>query len=515
MSQAHESAARNAGRGGLAVLGAQVFFVISGLVQQTVLPRVIGLAGYGALARVLALANIPNNVIVASSTQGVSRAVARARGAEGQAFRGTLKVHVPLAVGVAALFAALAPWLAAFEGAPHIVRPLILTALVLFFYGIYAPVIGLLNGRAQFTRQAALDVAFAVLRTTGLIGVGWIVVRKGGSGVLGSALGFVLAAACIVPIAARLARIPAPPGDGRASAPPVHVHDERPRDYLAQLAPLAAAQFFTSAVMQVDITLLGHFLSTGAAGDLKAADEWVAVYRACQLFAFLPYQLLLSITQILFPMLARAKAEGDLEGVRRYVERGGRLAAVACGMMVSVIVAIPRPLLSFAYSPDVARRGEGALRILALGQGAYTMLAIATTVLASLGQERLSAAITFATLVAVTAACTVLTGGAAFGGGQLAATAAGTSIGLFAGLIVAGVFVRKEAGGFVPGRSAVRVGIALAMAGVVGSFLPTEHGRLLTPVLACVVAATFLLILCVTRELTRADLTAIRSLRGA
>jgi hypothetical protein len=53
------------------------------------------------------------------------------------------------------------------------------------------------------------------------------------------------------------------------------------------------------------------------------------------------------------------------------------------------------------------------------------------------------------------------------------------------------------------------------MAGVVGSFLPTEHGRLLTPVLACVVAATFLLILCVTRELTRADLTAIRSLRGA
>jgi len=509
MSQAHESAARNAGRGGLAVLGAKVFFVISGLVQQTVLPRVIGLAGYGALARVLALANIPNNVIVASSTQGVSRAVARARGAEGQAFRGTLKVHVPLAVGVAALFAALAPWLAAFEGAPHIVRPLILTALVLFFYGIYAPVIGLLNGRAQFTRQAALDVAFAVLRTTGLIGVGWIVVRKGGSGVLGSALGFVLAAACIVPIAARLARIPAPPGDGRASAPPVHVHDERPRDYLAQLAPLAAAQFFTSAVMQVDITLLGHFLSTGAAGDLKAADEWVAVYRACQLFAFLPYQLLLSITQILFPMLARAKAEGDLEGVRRYVERGGRLAAVACGMMVSVIVAIPRPLLSFAYSPDVARRGEGALRILALGQGAYTMLAIATTVLASLGRERLSAAITFAT------ACTVLTGGAAFGGGQLAATAAGTSIGLFAGLIVAGVFVRKEAGGFVPGRSAVRVGIALAMAGVVGSFLPTEHGRLLTPVLACVVAATFLLILCVTRELTRADLTAIRSLRGA
>ncbi len=513
MNQAHESAARNAGRGGIAVLGAKIFFVVSGLVQQTVLPRAIGLSGYGALARVLALGNILNNVVVASSTQGVSRAVARARGAERQAFRATLKVHIPLAIALAALFAALAPSLAAFEGAPHIVRPLVLIALVIFFYGIYAPLIGLLNGRAQFTRQALLDVVFAVLRTAGLIGVGGIVVREGGSGVLGSALGFVLAAACIVPIAARLAHVRSA-SVATVVDPPAPVRVDRPREYLAQLAPLAAAQFFTSAVMQVDITLLGHFLSMRGAGDLKAADEWVAVYRACQLFAFLPYQLLLSVTQVLFPMLARAKAEGDLEGVRRYVERGTRLAAIACGMMVSVIVAMPRLLLAFAYSPDVAARGAGALRILALGQGAYTMLAIATTVLASLGRERLSAAITLAALVAVTSACFLLTGSAAFGGSQLEATAIGTSVALLAALIVAVAFVRKEAGGFVPGWCVVRVGVALAVAGCAGSFLPMSHGRLLTPLLACVVAATFILTLLVTRELSRADLAALRVVRG-
>jgi stage V sporulation protein B len=514
VNQAQESVARNAGRGGIAVLGAKIFFVVSGLLQQTVLPRVIGLSGYGALARVLALSNILNNVVISSSTQGVSRAVARARGAERQAFRATLKVHVPLAIALTASFAAAAPWLAAFEGAPHIVRPLMLTALVLFFYGIYAPIIGLLNGRAQFTRQASLDVAFAVMRTAGLIGMGWIAVRRGGSGVLGSTLGFVLATACIVPMAARLARMPTHCRGEQAPVHPPRAAGERPRAYLAQLAPLAAAQFFTSAVMQVDITLLGHFLSARGGGDLKAADEWVAVYRACQLFAFLPYQLLLSITQVLFPVLARAKAEGDLEGVRRYVERGARLAAIACGMMVSVIVAMPRLLLSFAYSGDVASRGEGALRVLALGQGAYTMLAIATTVLASLGRERLSAAITLAALVAVTVACSVLTGGAEFGGSQLRTTATGTSIALLAALLVAGAFVRKEAGGFVPGWSVVRVGIALGIASCVGSFLPADHGRWLTPLLASLVAAMFILILVVTRELTTADLSSIRVIRG-
>ena len=59
--------ARNAGRGGIAVLGAKVFFVLAGLVQQTLLPQVIGLAGYGAFSRILALVNIPNNVVVATS----------------------------------------------------------------------------------------------------------------------------------------------------------------------------------------------------------------------------------------------------------------------------------------------------------------------------------------------------------------------------------------------------------------------------------------------------------------
>lgn len=515
MSQAKESVARNAGRGGVAVLGAKVFFVLSGLVQQIVLPRAIGLSGYGALSRVLAVANILNNVVVASATQGVSRAVARARGADREAFRATLKVHIPIAIAVATLFAALAPRIAAFEGAPHIVRPLVLTAVVLFLYGIYAPIIGLLNGRAQFLRQALLDVVFAALRTAGLIGMGWIFVRSGNSGVLGSALGFVLAAVCILPMAAFLAGRPsALPDHASTPASPPGFRGERARHYLSELAPLAAMQFFTSAVMQVDITLLGHFLSVRGSGDIKAADEWVAVYRACQLFAFLPYQLLLSVTQVLFPTLARAKAEGDIDGIRRYVERGARLAALGCGMMVSVTVALPGPLLSFAYGPEVAVRGAVTLRILAFGQGAYTMLAIATTVLASLGRERLSAAITLAALVTVTLACSLLANGAAFGVSQLEATAMGTSLALFVALVFAGAFVRKEAGGFVPRTSAFRIAVALAAAGGLGSFLPASHGRWLTPVLAVVVAAMFVLILLGTRELARTDLAAIRLVRG-
>ena len=516
MTTSHESKARAAGRGGVAVLGAKAFFIVSGLVQQTLLPRFIGLAGYGALSRVLAVANVLNNVVVASSVQGVSRAVARAGADDGPTLRATLRVHVPIAVVLGALFALAAPSIARFEGAPHIAVPLAVVAGVVVCYGTYAPLIGALNGRAQFTRQAALDVTFAVLRTSGLVGLGYLFVRRGLNGTLGATVGFVSAAACIIPLALRWT------GIGRAgiTADGATASALRPASYLGELWPLAVAQLFTNAVMQVDITLLGRFLSGAAgaselAGDAaaRAADEWVGVYRACQLFAFLPYQLLFSITQVLFPMVARAKAEKDDDAVRAYVVRGARLGAIACGMMVSVVVAIPGSLLAFAYDGAIADRGQRTLRLLAVGQGAFALLGIGTTVLASLGRERIAALISLGALVMVTTSCWLFVPGRAFGEAQLGATATATCVALGCGLLAAALTVRALAGGFVPLPTIARVGGALGLAMVVGSHLP-RFSRVLTPLAAVAIVAVYVGFLFVTRELGPDDAAALRGLVG-
>jgi stage V sporulation protein B len=501
-----KSDAGRAGRGGVAVLGAKVFFVVSGLAQQVLLQWAVGLAGYGAWARVQAVASIVNNVVVAGSVQGVSRVVARSLGHERAAFRSLFRVHVALAVALAILFAALSPLVAAFQGAPHIAAPLAVMAIVVLLYGTYAPVIGLLNGRAEFTRQAALDVSFATLRTGLMVGIGWMFVHRGLAGVTGAALGFAAAATCIVPLAMWLAF----PLRGSAS-------EDRPApaagEYLGELWPLAIAQLCTNAVMQVDISLLGHFLSANGGGDVTTADEWVGVYRACQLFAFLPYQLLLSITQVLFPMLARARAEGDPARVRLYVERGARLAALASGMMVAVLVGVPGAVLRFAYTAEIAERGAHTLRVLALGQGAFTMLAIATTVLASLGRERRAFLVTLGALGGVLSACALLTPRAAFGEMQLLSTAVATSVGLGLALAVGATEVRREVGGFIPALTAVRALLALSVAGAAGTLFPAT-GRLVTPLVAVAIAAVYLLVLVVSRELTRDDLHALSSLRG-
>lgn len=533
--------ARAAGRGGLAVLTAKVYFMLTGLVQQALLPRAIGLADYGALSRVLAVSNVFNNVLVSSSTQGVSRTVAAAGAAREEALRATLRVHAVIALVAVLLLAGSAPVAAYFQHAPDVLAPLGVMTGVLAVYGMYAPLIGYINGRAMFTRQATLDVVAATLRTIGLLGVGWLFVRRGGAiaamldtspGVLGATVGAVIAAIGVILLALRWT------GTGRAfSVRPEGVPNAGA--YAALVVPVMLAQLFTNGLMQADIILLGRYVSLAATsgpsvqadiallarevspdavdavitGAQKAANEWVAVYRACQLFAFLPYQMLFSVTQVLFPMLAKAKKdEGDAR-VAELVARGCRIGAIVCGMLVVVVLAMPGALIKFAYGADVAARGIATLRVLAVGQAAFAMLGLATTILVSLGRERDAMVINGVALAALALFCAVNVSQKAYGEAQLVGCAQGVAAGLGLALLVGGVRARTVAGAFVPWKTALRVGGCVAAAYVAGGFMPT-FGKLVTPLVAVVVVLAYLVVLVATREIGREDLSLILSVAG-
>jgi stage V sporulation protein B len=532
--------ARTAGRGGLAVLGAKVFFIATGLLQQALLPRAIGLADYGALSRVLAVSNVFNNVVVSSSTQGVSRTVAAAGAAESQALRATLRVHVVIALLAAGLLGIASPLIAFFEHAPDVLAPLLVMTGVLVIYSVYAPLIGYLNGRGMFTRQASLDVAAATLRTTALLGIGWLFATRGGAiaasfgtspGVLGATIGAVVAALGVFLLALRWT------GTGTKLAGAGTPGVPSARAYIALILPVMIAQVFTNGLMQADIILLGRYLSLSAThlaeaaqlvdvdpqktrlalSPTQAANEWVAVYRACQLFAFLPYQMLFSVTQVLFPMVARAKAEDGGARVADLVRRGCRIGAIVCGMLVVVVLAMPGSLIKFAYGPEVALRGIATLRVLALGQAAFAILGLATTVLVSLGRERAAMAITAVALALLASTCAIVIPLAPFGEKQLLATAGATTTALVCALVVAVVTVRKIAGAFVPLKTALRVGLCVGGAYALGGAMPM-FSKLITPVVATGVVLAYLVALVVTGEIGKDDLALVVSIaarRGA
>ncbi len=490
----------------MAVLAAKAFFILAGVAQQAGLSAALGQEGYGALARVLAVSNVVNNVVVAGSTQGVSRAVAHARGDEPGAIRGALRIHVVLATLTALAFALAAPFVARFQRAPEITGPLLVMTGVVLSYGLYAPLVGSLNGRGLFVKQARLDVLFAALRTGLMIAVAFSL-RHAGQGVLGATVGFVVAAVIILLVATRVA------GTGKTSANPAVERG----NYLRALGPLVLAQLFVNLVMQADIVLLGRYLVDGAeniglrgAAASDAANAWVAVYRACQLFAFLPYQLLLSLTQVLFPMLAHAHAEKDAAKVREYVLRGARLGAIATGALVSIVAATPQSLIGFLYHPNIATEGAHTLRILALAQGVFAMLAIGGTILASVSRERAAAGVTLLALLLSIAACVLTVPRADFGEPRLLASATAVGAALLFSLVVAAALVKRATGAFVPFATALRVVLAVAITVAVGSLIPPT-GRLITPLVCLALGALYLVLLTVTRELSRSDADSLRS----
>ena len=493
---------RAAGRGGLAVAFAKVYFILVGLVQQVVLPRLLGLDGYGALASVLSIAGITYNPVTTTSIQSVSRAVAQATPeTEAGTIRRVFTLHALFALLLASGFFLLAPFIAQSVGAPHVVGALRILSAVMLMYGLYTPLIGVLNGQRKFVAQATLDVIAGTLRTVGLIS-GAFVFARFHLAVEGATVGFVGGASLILTVALFMV------GIGTRGAASISV-----RAHLMFALPVLLGQVLFNLLLQADLTLLRRFASQAALAQglpAAAADPLVGAYRATQLFSFLPYQLLIAVTFILFPMLASAARDGDREAVARYVRTGVRLALVLAGMMVSVTAGLSERLLQLVFGPEAASLGGGSLQLLAIGFGGFAIFGVLTTVLNSLKHERESVIVTAVAVSLVVALCYWRVRGAPFGADLLLYTAQATAAGLFVATLSAAFFVYRAAGAVAPPLTLVRVLLGVGVATALGRFLP-HAGKIVTPVYAALVALAYLLILLVTRELSGADLATLRA----
>lgn len=492
--------ARTAGRGGLAISFAKAYFMVTGLAQQIALPKVLGLAGYGALSSALSIASITYNPVITTSIQGVSRAVTQAgAGEQPAALRKALSIHAVFAVLLCGGFYLLAPVVARSMGAPHIVPALHVLSIILLLYGLYTPLVGALNGQRRFLHQAGLDILAATLRTAGLIAGAWWFARHSAvfGGIEGASLGFVASTTVVLGVA--LAFV----GLGRSGATGLSV-----KSHLTFVLPILLGQVLLNVLLQADLTMLRAFASDAAARaglPLTAADPLVGAYRATQLFSFLPYQLLLSFTFVLFPMLASAIRDDDREAIASYVRTGLRLALIIAGLMVSVTSSLSGSLLRLVYGDEAARYGDRSLELLSIGFGAFAILGILTTVLNSLKRERQSALVTGIAAALVVGLCWWRVRGQAFGEDLLFRTAIATSSGLALATGLAAWLVWRAVGSLMKPTTLVRVLVALAVAIAVGRFLP-YWSKVLTLAQAALVGAVYVAVLLLSRELGKDDL---------
>ena len=527
VAPAPASARTGAGRGVLYIAFAKFYFMFAGLLIQVRLPAILSRASFGSYSLVANIASLVNNVLVTGTIQSVSRFAAQEPGKARRVQQAGLRMHVRLGLVIAVGFIAAAPLVAWLLHDMTKTAPLMLAGLIVGGYSFYAVFVGTANGLHQFHKQAGLDMTFATLRVVGLLGM-----AAAGFGVVGVIGGWVAAVGVILCAAIVWVGLPA---QGKALAP-----DERlpVRPMIQFFTGVAVYLVLFNALMFVDSILIKRLTTEHYAAELDAltgalgqALPWAAraagyhidpsvladvqngYYAAVQNLARLPYQAIIAATFVVFPLVSRSTFTEDRDTTRRYVEVTVRYSLIFAMAIAVVMAANPTDVLGLVYAPDYAQLGGPALGALALGNVAFSVFAIAGTILNGAGQTLpaiTTAAITLA-LAAIGNAIAIPI--AAARGDVLYVAAVVTSAAMLAGAILSGVVLRRRFGAFLPIASGARIALATVLALAVGRVLPL-HGKLMTLVEAVCVGAVFLAVLVVTRELGRRDLDAIRAIRA-
>ncbi|MBI5518193.1 MAG: lipopolysaccharide biosynthesis protein [Deltaproteobacteria bacterium] len=502
-----DATAREAARGVLVITSAKVWFLLTGFAQPLVLTRLLHTDGYGLYGVVLNVLSIVNNAVVAGSIQAMSRAVTeRGPGAlrQGLLLHGALGVL--LAGGLAAGSVALGEGLLGDPQLPPLLR---LGALVVGNYCVYAALVGAFNGRRRFVTQAGLDITFATLRTALVLGL-----AASGLGVAGAVGGFTAASTVILLVALALTL-----REGRGAAPEEGAlvtatrrlgFVEFSKSYAGFFLPVLVYQFVLNLVLQADLLVLKAL--GGRVMDPAGLNSQVGVYKAVQNFAFLPYQLLLSVTFVVFPLVSRATLEGDRETTRGFVRGALRFSALALGAMLSVLAGLPRGVLRLAYRPPIDE-GYTALRALSVAQGAFALSVLGTTLVVASGRTRAATGLMAAMLTAVFAGDALALSALAPRLGVVYGTALGTLGGCLFGLLAVGLYVRSAFGGFVTAPTALRVLLATGVSAGLGACLP-PLGKAATLGASAALVVVYLAALALTRELGPTELATVKRLLG-
>jgi stage V sporulation protein B len=145
--------------------------------------------------------------------------------------------------------------------------------------------------------------------------------------------------------------------------------------------------FFDSQMLR---PLVGYFVdaSTPNIGQLQARLS--GLYGAVQNIGFVPYQLVIAVTFVVFPLVSKATFDNDQERARGYVETALRYSLLLLGILVAAIVSAPRALLTLPHGAEYGGVGL-SLQCFALGQLCFGVLAVCNTILIGAGHTRRAA----------------------------------------------------------------------------------------------------------------------------
>ena len=480
--------------------GSKLYFVLAGYAVQLFMPRLLGSPeAFGIFSTAMSMVSILNNVLISATIQVVSKRVSEDTSRAPQTLRQALVLQLVVGLSVAGLLAAGAEPLAARVMLDPVLAPLFrLCAVVVVSYALYAALIGALNGGQNFLAQAKFDITYTTLRSSGMLGAAWL-----GLGAAGAFGGFALAAVLV--LAAALSVV----GVGKAGGATGW------RAWLSLMAPLWLYQLCLNIVLQIDTSLLKRSVAelalqsgSAAADAADLASRYVGFYRAAQTFAFVPYQLILSVAFVIFPMVSEATSLGREEEARRYIQGALRFSLLVLLAIAAPIAGASDSVLRLVY-PSAYLAGAPALAVLSFGMVCFALFVIAATIVSGAGRPGLAALVASASVAIVIAGNLLLVRWVGLGERTLIAAASGTSLGTAFALLAMGAAVYARFRAFIPWPTVLRTLLAAAL-GCGAARLVPAHSKLLSLCALIAGGIGYVLALLATRELGKPDLEAVQ-----
>jgi len=488
-----------AGRGVIYIALAKLYFMVAGYAIYFTLPRLLGSEVlWGNYLLVVGLVSVIDNVIVTGTIQGVSKFTAQNNALADGIKRAALKVQFILGSSITLVYLMAAPFIAHWERDPGLTGLYRLSAGIMFCYSFYAVFVGSLNGLRRFGRQATLDSTFATLRAAAILGF-----AAAGWGIWGAVGGFVVAAATILVVSAVWVGLPR--GGDQFEA----------RLIWRFMVKLFIYTFSLNLIMRVDLFLIKRFTGamsglSDAAAQADLASAYAGFYGTAQSLAFIPYQAILAVAFVIFPLISRSTFDNDLATTQAYIRQTLRFSLIFVAGVAVVLMANPEAVISVPY-PDKYRVGGAALRILAGGMVCFSMFTILNTILNSAGrpgQAILSGVVTLAAAVVANAVLIPLAPSpqAAL---QVAALASTGSMAL--GMVLSSILLYRGFSASFSALSIVRILVAMGVAMALGRVIP-EVSKIVTLGECVAVFGAYLALLLILGEFSGADMVRLKKI---
>jgi O-antigen/teichoic acid export membrane protein len=494
----------SAGRGLVFITIAKLWFMVAGYVVQFALPRALGSpARYGVWIVVLSVLSPVNNVMVQATIQGVSKFSAEIEERQGAVVRAALRLQTFLGGGVALALFLLAPVIAWFEHDATLTPYLQLATGVALAYGFYAVFVGAANGRKEFQKQAGLDMTYSTLRTIFVVGA-----AAATHSALAALGGFVSAAGVVLVVSIFVV------GLGKRSTQTFDTGL-----LFRFFSGVAVYLLIVNLLMFTDGLLLKRVATEwaqarGLADPSAYANEQAGFYGAVQNVARIPYQLILAVTYVIFPLISKSTFDNDVEKTRGYVRNTMRYSMVVAALIAAVLAARPESTMRLFYKPEYAV-GAHALGALVAGYVAFSLFNIAGTIINGSGRTLPTTVIGMITLAATVAAEWIgIRVALDHGRDPLFFAAITTAATMALGLLLSAGYLWRTFGAALPLASLARVAVAYAAALGTGwawnraGLMPGKVGTLV----ACSAVGIVYLVVCVaTGELRPAELKRLRA----